>query len=168
MSTTSYSENCQCIEGTHFQTFTQLQNIIDSSISLFLSVCFIQCVFLSNVICFWTADVDLSNVLAYKIYSNETTLIDRQGYFLSECIYYIYLLFTEITCTDMSLNLTEAITVMKISHSYNYLEMVTMSCQTGYIGTHVTSQCTDVNTWSQKPPICTSKILLSAIYTPNQ
>ena len=94
--------------------------------------------------------------------------IDRQGYFLSECIYYIYLLFTEITCTDMSLNLTEAINVMKISHSYNYLEMVTMSCQTGYIGTHVTSQCIDVNTWSQKPPICTSKILLSAIYTPNQ
>jgi hypothetical protein len=87
---------------------------------------------------------------------------------LSKCIYYIYLLFTEITCTRMSLSLTEGINVMNNTHSYNYREMVTMSCKSGLTGTTVTSQCTDVNKWSQKPPICASKISFSALYTPNQ
>ena len=80
-------------------------------------------------------------------------------YFPSKCIYFIYFIFTEITCTRMSLNLTEGIHVMKNSHSYNFQEIVTMSCKVGFTGTTVTSQCTDANTWSQKTPICTSKVL---------
>jgi hypothetical protein len=59
----------------------------------------------------------------------------------------------------MSLNLTEGINVMKNSHSYNFQEIVTMSCTVGFTETTITSQCTDVNTWSQKTPICTNKIL---------
>jgi hypothetical protein len=97
-------------------------------------------------------------------------LIDRQGYFLFlfECIYYVDVLFTEITCTRMSLNLTEGINVMKNTDRYNYREMVTMSCKSGFTCTSVTSRCTDVNKWSHKSPTCTSKTLLSAISTPNQ
>ena len=68
----------------------------------------------------------------------------------------------------MSLNLTEDIHVIKYVHNYNFNETVTMSCIYGFIGTTVTLQCTDVNKWSNKPPICTSKILCLAISTPSQ
>ena len=87
----------------------------------------------------------------------------QKFFFLSKCKYYIHLLFTEITCTRMSLRLTEDIIVMKNTNSYNYREMVTIPCKSGLTGTTVTSQCIDVNKWSQKPPICASKIVLSAI-----
>lgn len=66
----------------------------------------------------------------------------------------------------MSLNLTEGMTVMKNTDSYNYGEMVAMSCKSGFIGTPVTSQCIDVNTWSHSPPICTGKdFIVGNIYT---
>ena len=68
----------------------------------------------------------------------------------------------------MSLNLTEDMHVIKYAQNYNFNETVTMSCISDFIGPTVTSQCTDVNNWSHKPPICTSKILFSAISTPNQ
>ena len=68
----------------------------------------------------------------------------------------------------MSLNLTKDIHVIKYVQNYNFNETVTMSCISGFIGTIVTSQCTDVNKWSHKPPICTSKILFLAISTPSQ
>ena len=58
----------------------------------------------------------------------------------------------------MSLNLTEDMHAIEHAHNYNFKEMVKMSCISGFIGTTVTSQCTDVNNWSHKPPICTSKI----------
>jgi hypothetical protein len=68
----------------------------------------------------------------------------------------------------MSLNLTDDMHVIKYVQHYNFNETVTMSCISGFMGTTVTSQCTDVNKWSHKPPICTSKILFLAISTPNQ
>ena len=77
-------------------------------------------------------------------------------------------MFTEITCTLMSLNLTEDMHVIKYVQNYNVNETVTMLCISGFIGTTVKSQCTDVKKWSHKPPICTSKILCLAISTPNQ
>ena len=67
----------------------------------------------------------------------------------------------------MSLNLTEDIHVIKYVQYYNFNKTVTI-CISGFIGTTVTSQCTDVNKWSHKPPICTSKIVLLAISTPSQ
>lgn len=98
--------------------------------------------------------------------------MDRQTrtFFIGVHILYlfIYLLFTAIICTRMSLNLTEGVNVMNNTHSYNYREMVTMSCKSGFTGTPMTSQCIDVNNWSHKSPTCTSKTLLSAISTPNQ
>ena len=68
----------------------------------------------------------------------------------------------------MSLNLTEDIHVIKYVQNNNFNETVTMSCIYGFIGTTVTLQCTDVNKWSNKSPICTSKILCLAISTPSQ
>lgn len=68
----------------------------------------------------------------------------------------------------MSLNLTEDMHVIEHAQDYNFKEMVAMSCISGLIGTTVTSQCTDVNNWSHKPPICTSKILFLVTSTPNQ
>ena len=75
---------------------------------------------------------------------------------------------TEIKCTRMSLNLKEDMHDSEHAQNYNFKEMVTMSCISDFIGITVTSQCTDVNNWSHKPPICTSKILFLAISTPNQ
>jgi hypothetical protein len=77
-------------------------------------------------------------------------------------------LLTEITCTRMSLNITEDMHAIEHAQNYNFNETVTMSCISGFIGITVTSQCTDVNKWSHKPPTCTSKILFLAISTPNQ
>jgi len=76
------------------------------------------------------------------------------------------LLLTELTCTRMSLHLTDGIQVIQDVLRYTFHEMVTMSCKSGFIGTTVISRCTDVNKWSHKPPICTSKILLSVISMP--
>ena len=76
------------------------------------------------------------------------------------------LLLTEIACTRMSLHLTDGIQVIQDLYRYTFQKTVTMSCKSGFSGTPVTSQCTDVNKWSHKPPICTSKILLSAISMP--
>lgn len=33
-----------------------------------------------------------------------------------------------------------------------------MACNTGFSGKTVTARCTDVNTWSEESPTCTSKI----------
>ena len=76
------------------------------------------------------------------------------------------LLLTEITCTRMSLHLTDGTQVIQDVHRYTFNEMVTMSCKSGFIGTTVRAQCIDVNKWSQIPPMCTSKILFSAIPKP--
>lgn len=78
------------------------------------------------------------------------------------------LLFTDITCTRMSLKLTEDMHVIKNVKNYNFNETVTISCISGFIRTTVTSQCTNVNKWSHTPPICTSKTLFSAISNPIQ
>ena len=76
------------------------------------------------------------------------------------------LLLTEIACTRMSLNLTDGIHIIQDLNRYTLLKTVTMSCKSGFSGTPVTSQCTDVNKWSLTPPICTGKILVSAIAMP--
>ena len=74
-----------------------------------------------------------------------------------------FFLFTEITCTKESLNLTSSVNVSN-GKSYKFQDEVTMSCNTGFSGKIVTTQCTGVNKWSQKTPTCTGKIFIFAIY----
>ena len=76
------------------------------------------------------------------------------------------LLLTEIACTRMSLHLTDGMHVIQALHRYTFHQTVTMSCKSGFNGTTVISRCTDVNKWSHTPPICTNKILVSAITMP--
>jgi hypothetical protein len=55
---------------------------------------------------------------------------------------------------------TDDIAAILLAYSFNYMGMVIMSCKSGFTDTTVTTQCIDVNKWSHKPPICTSKIVL--------
>jgi len=41
-----------------------------------------------------------------------------------------------------------------------------MSCNTGFSGKTVTARCTDVNTWSENSPYCTSKMFIIVIFKP--
>jgi len=78
------------------------------------------------------------------------------------------LLLTELTCTRMSLHLTDGIQVIPGVYRYSFQEMAIIWCKSGFIGTAVRARCIGVSKWSQIPPICTSKILLSAISTQNK
>ena len=71
------------------------------------------------------------------------------------------LLFAEIVCDPISLNLSQHVTsINKGKSSYDFLENVTVTCKPGFKGQSTTSKCTDVNKWSGTTPICTSKCLI--------
>jgi hypothetical protein len=74
-------------------------------------------------------------------------------------IVFILFLFTEITCTQKSLQLTENVNATNVKQSYNFNEAVTMSCNYGFRGKNVTARCTDLNKWSENSPTCTGKIV---------
>lgn len=72
-----------------------------------------------------------------------------------------FLLFTGITCKQLSLNLTQYVVITKEEkQSYDFQEIVTLSCKPGFNGKSMTAQCTDVNVWSSNIPICTSKFVI--------
>jgi hypothetical protein len=70
-----------------------------------------------------------------------------------------FVLFSGITCTKTSLQLSHNVTVRNDQQSYIFQENVTMSCNYGVSGNNVTAQCTDVDKWSANSPNCTSKML---------
>ena len=76
-------------------------------------------------------------------------------------VVYLFFLFTEKTCTKSSLHLTPKVNVRNDKQRYDFNEDVTMSCNTGFTGKAVTARCTDVNTWSENTPTCTSKFVHS-------
>ena len=70
-----------------------------------------------------------------------------------------FVLFSGITCTKTSLQLSHNVIVRNDQQSYKFRDEVTMSCNYGFSGNNVTAQCTGVDTWSANSPNCTSKIL---------
>jgi hypothetical protein len=70
-----------------------------------------------------------------------------------------FVLFSGITCTNTSLQLSHNVTVGNDKQTYEFQEKVTMSCNYGFSGNNVTTQCTDVDKWSENSPNCTGKIL---------
>ena len=70
-----------------------------------------------------------------------------------------FVLFSGITCTKTSLQLSYRVTVRNDQQSYTFQENVTMSCNYGFSGNNVTAQCIDVDKWSANSPICTGNIL---------
>jgi len=71
------------------------------------------------------------------------------------------LLFTGITCKQLSLNLTQYVVITKEQkQSYDFQENVTLSCKPGFNGKSMTTQCTDVDKWSANIPICTGKFVI--------
>jgi hypothetical protein len=72
-----------------------------------------------------------------------------------------FVLFAEIVCDPISLNLSQHVTsINKGKSSYDFMENVTVSCKPGFKGQSTTTKCTDVNKWSGTTPICTSKCLI--------
>ena len=80
----------------------------------------------------------------------------RQIVHLYNRVSIINFFFTEITCTQTSLLLALNVNVTNVKQSYIFNEEVTMSCNYGFSGNTVVARCTDVNTWSEKTPNCTS------------
>ena len=78
--------------------------------------------------------------------------------------YSIFFLFTEITCTKSSLNLTPYATVTNDKQSYIFDEEVAMSCNYGFSGKIVTARCTDADIWSKNSPTCRRTNFILAIY----
>jgi hypothetical protein len=71
------------------------------------------------------------------------------------------LLFSEIVCAQLSLNLSQHVTSINNDHPiYAFQENVTISCKRGFTGKTTTTKCTDVNKWSKTTPICTSEYLI--------
>jgi hypothetical protein len=54
---------------------------------------------------------------------------------------------------------------MTDSQSYDFQVYVTMSCKRGFTGPNVSSQCIDVNKWSQPSPICKGKVFILEMHT---
>jgi hypothetical protein len=72
-----------------------------------------------------------------------------------------FLLFTGITCKQLSLNLTQYVIITKEQkQSYDFQENVTLSCKPCFTGKSITTQCTDVDKWSVNIPICTRKFVI--------
>ena len=88
-------------------------------------------------------------------------------FFILSFISLFFLLFAEIVCDPISLNLSQHVTsINKGKSSYDFLENVTVSCKPGFNGQSTTTKCTNVNKWSGATPICTSKCLIWNLVMP--
>ena len=71
------------------------------------------------------------------------------------------LLFTGITCKPLSLSFTQhAIITKEQKQSYDFQEIVTLSCKPGFTGESMTTQCTHVDKWTPNIPLCTSTFVI--------
>ena len=102
----------------------------------------------------------------YQIYvvngiSNNAQQQEIKNLFRSIWPHMFLLLFTEITCERLSLNLNQYVIITKEQKkSYEFQENVTLSCKSGFTRKSMTTRCTDVDTWSPNIPLCTSKFVI--------
>ena len=71
------------------------------------------------------------------------------------------LLFTGITCKQLSLNLNQYVIITtEKKQSYDVQDNVTLSCKPCLTGKLITTQCTDVDKWSVNIPVCTRTFVI--------